>query len=68
MLFRSDVRLFDVYRGNPLAADEKSLAYRLTFRAPDRTLAALRAHIRGRIGKFLDALEALMARVALVFV
>jgi phenylalanyl-tRNA synthetase beta chain len=33
------VRLFDVYRGNPLAADEKSLAYRLTFRAPDRTLA-----------------------------
>jgi phenylalanyl-tRNA synthetase beta chain len=35
----TDVRLFDVYRGNPLAADEKSLAYRLTFRAPDRTLA-----------------------------
>jgi phenylalanyl-tRNA synthetase beta chain len=32
------VRLFDVYRGKPLASDEKSLAYRLTFRAPDRTL------------------------------
>ena len=34
----ADLRLFDVYRGSPLAADEKSLAYRLTFQAPDRTL------------------------------
>jgi phenylalanyl-tRNA synthetase beta chain len=33
-----DVRLFDVYRGEPLAADERSLAYRLTFQASDRTL------------------------------
>jgi phenylalanyl-tRNA synthetase beta chain len=32
------VRLFDVYRGAPLAPDEKSLAYRLAFQAPDRTL------------------------------
>ena len=32
-----DVRLFDIYRGAPLAATEKSLAYRLTFQA-DRTL------------------------------
>ncbi len=32
------VRLFDIYRGAPLAAGEKSLAFRLTFRAPDRTL------------------------------
>ncbi len=32
-----DVRLFDIYRGRPLADDEKSLAYRLTFGA-DRTL------------------------------
>ena len=31
--------LFDVYRGAPLGPDEKSLAFRLTFRAPDRTLA-----------------------------
>ncbi len=31
--------LFDVYRGTPLGPDEKSLAFRLTFRAPDRTLA-----------------------------
>jgi phenylalanyl-tRNA synthetase beta chain len=36
-LLRS-VALFDVYRGVPLAATEKSLAYRLTFQAPDRTL------------------------------
>jgi len=34
----TDLRLFDVYRGAPLAAGEKSLAYRLTFRAKDRTL------------------------------
>lgn len=33
-----DVRLFDIYRGVPLAADEKSLAVRLRFGAPDRTL------------------------------
>jgi phenylalanyl-tRNA synthetase beta chain len=33
-----DVRLFDVYRGAPLAADERSLAFRLRFAADDRTL------------------------------
>ena len=33
------VRLFDLYRGAPLAATEKSLAYRLVFGAKDRTLA-----------------------------
>jgi phenylalanyl-tRNA synthetase beta chain len=32
------VTLFDVYRGAPLAEGEKSLAHRLTFQAPDRTL------------------------------
>jgi phenylalanyl-tRNA synthetase beta chain len=30
--------LFDIYRGRPLAASEKSLAYRLAFQAEDRTL------------------------------
>lgn len=30
--------LFDVYHGDQLEAGRKSLAYRLTFRAPDRTL------------------------------
>jgi phenylalanyl-tRNA synthetase beta chain len=32
------VRLFDVYTGEQLGAGHKSLAYNLTFRAPDRTL------------------------------
>jgi phenylalanyl-tRNA synthetase beta chain len=31
--------LFDVYRGAPLAPTEKSLAVRLSFRSPERTLA-----------------------------
>ena len=33
-----DVRLFDLYRGAPLAPGEKSLAERLVFQSPDRTL------------------------------
>jgi phenylalanyl-tRNA synthetase beta chain len=32
------VALFDIYRGAPLAGDEKSLAWRLVFQADDRTL------------------------------
>jgi phenylalanyl-tRNA synthetase beta chain len=32
------VRLFDVYEGTQLAAGQRSLAYALRFRAPDRTL------------------------------
>jgi phenylalanyl-tRNA synthetase beta chain len=32
------VTLFDIYRGRPLDADRKSLAYRLEFRSDDRTL------------------------------
>ncbi|MDG4801520.1 phenylalanine--tRNA ligase subunit beta [Micromonospora sp. WMMD980] len=34
-----NVRLFDVYASEQLGAGRKSLAYKLTFRAPDRTLA-----------------------------
>jgi phenylalanyl-tRNA synthetase beta chain len=34
----ADVSLFDVYRGRPLGADERSLAFRLRFVSPDRTL------------------------------
>ena len=30
--------LFDVYRGDQVADGQKSLAFRLAFRAPDRTL------------------------------
>jgi phenylalanyl-tRNA synthetase beta chain len=32
------VRLFDVYRGDPVPVGRKSLAFALRFRAPDRTL------------------------------
>lgn len=32
------LRLFDVYASAQLGAGRKSLAYKLTFRAPDRTL------------------------------
>lgn len=34
------IRLFDVYTGDQIDADHKSLAYKLTFRAADRTLTA----------------------------
>jgi phenylalanyl-tRNA synthetase beta chain len=33
-----DVRLFDVYRGEPIPAGHKSLAYSLTYQVEDRTL------------------------------
>ncbi|MGQ9598320.1 MAG: phenylalanine--tRNA ligase subunit beta [Anaerolineae bacterium] len=33
-----EVRLFDVYRGEPVPSGKKSLAYALTFQAPDKTL------------------------------
>jgi phenylalanyl-tRNA synthetase beta chain len=33
-----DVRIFDLYRGEQVGAGRKSLALRLEFRAPDRTL------------------------------
>ena len=33
-----DVKLFDIYRGEKLGADKKSVAYSITFRAADRTL------------------------------
>ena len=50
------VRLFDVYRGPPLAADARSLAFRLRFRAPDRTLTDVDvAAVRRRC---VDAVEA----------
>jgi phenylalanyl-tRNA synthetase beta chain len=34
----TETRLFDVYRGDPIPAGKKSLAYNLTYRVPDRTL------------------------------
>ena len=49
-----DVRLFDVYRGAPLGAGDKSLAERLTFQAPDRTLTD--AEIDSQLGSITSAL------------
>ncbi|MBC7255316.1 MAG: phenylalanine--tRNA ligase subunit beta [Chloroflexi bacterium] len=40
----TEVVLFDVYRGEQIGAGKKSLAYRLTFQAPDRTLTSEQAN------------------------
>ena len=51
-----DVRLFDVYRGEQIGAGKKSLAYSLSYQAPDRTLTDEEAaKIRKRIVKRLDS-------------
>jgi phenylalanyl-tRNA synthetase beta chain len=50
-----DVALFDVYEGEQLPPGKKSLAYHLTFQAPDRTLTdADVSRQRGRLLKLLD--------------
>ncbi len=49
------VRLFDIYRGEQVGLNNKSLAYSLTYRAPDRTLTDKDATtIRQRIIKALE--------------
>ena len=58
-LLRS-ITLFDVYRGAQVGADKKSLAYRLTYQAENRTLtdeevAQLRDKIVGRLKEELGA-------------
>jgi phenylalanyl-tRNA synthetase beta chain len=53
-LLRS-IRLFDIYRGQPLAANERSLAFRLVFRSPDRTLTETEVEA---------AVEAIVAAIA----
>ena len=58
-LVRSVV-MFDVYRGEQAGAGRKSLAYRLTYQADDRTLtdrevAKLRAKIVRRLERELSA-------------
>ena len=54
------LRLFDVYRGTPLATDEKSLAIRLVLQSPDRTLTdeeidAVMAGVAGALAAELGA-------------
>ena len=51
----SNVELFDVFRGNPVAAGRRSLAYTLRLQAPDKTLTDEDlASLRQRI---IDAVE-----------
>jgi phenylalanyl-tRNA synthetase beta chain len=56
----ADVRLFDLYTGEQIGAGKKSLAYSLTYQAPDRTLtddevARLRQRIVRRLEQELGA-------------
>ena len=51
-----EVALFDVYRGAPLPEGKVSLAYRLTFQAPDRVLVEDEVN-RLREKKIVSALE-----------
>ncbi len=51
----TDAHLFDVYRGDQIGTGKKSLAYALTFQAPDRTLTDKEAaKVQSRIVKKLD--------------
>ncbi len=53
----SAITLFDVYRGEQVGAGQKSLAFSLTYQAPDRTLTDGEvAKLRGRIVKRLQDL------------
>jgi phenylalanyl-tRNA synthetase beta chain len=49
------VRLFDVFRGAQIGEGKKSLAYALTYQAPDRTLTDKEAaQLRNKIVKRLE--------------
>ena len=51
----ADARLFDVYRDEKIGAGKKSLAYALTYQAPDRTLTDKEAaKIRNKIVRRLE--------------
>jgi len=54
-----DVRLFDLYQGDRVAAGKRSLAYRLTYRAADRTLTDAELEpVHNRVRAALQALGA----------
>ena len=53
--------LFDIYRGAPLAADEKSLAWRLVFQAEDRTLTE--AEIEASVARITAAIGDIGGRI-----
>ena len=56
-----DVRLFDIYRGVPLAGEEKSLAFRLRFGAASRTLTE--GEVDAAIAAVVATLPAIGARL-----
>ncbi|MGD8398809.1 MAG: phenylalanine--tRNA ligase subunit beta, partial [Anaerolineae bacterium] len=49
------VELFDVYRGDPVPEGKKSLAYALTFQAPDKTLSD--RIVAGQVKRIVGRLE-----------
>ena len=52
-----EVRLFDVYSGDPVPAGQVSLAFALTYRAPDRTLTDAEVDaLHGRVRAALAAM------------
>jgi phenylalanyl-tRNA synthetase beta chain len=53
----ASLRLFDVYRGAPLPGGRKSLAFRLTFQAPDRTLTE--GEVDGAVDSITQALASI---------
>ena len=55
------LRLFDIYRGSPLAADQKSLAWRLVFQSRDRTLTE--AEIDATIARITEAVGTVGGRI-----
>ncbi len=55
------VALFDIYRGAPLADDEKSLAFRLVFQAEDRSLTD--AELERAVGAITEAVRAIGGRI-----
>jgi phenylalanyl-tRNA synthetase beta chain len=57
----ADLRLFDVYRGAPLGAGEKSLAWRLVFQSPERTLTD--AEIDAQVAEIAAGLAAIGGRI-----
>jgi phenylalanyl-tRNA synthetase beta chain len=55
-----EIRVFDVYRGGQIPAGKKSIAFRVAFRSPERTLSdedarALRERIVGALAKRFGA-------------
>jgi phenylalanyl-tRNA synthetase beta chain len=50
------VTLFDVYRGEPVPPGQRSLAYALTFRSPERTLT------EDEVGRAMNAIERAVTR------